>query len=66
MQISTSLKPTTIWGPTRMRRVVDVGHDSLDFHAPTKALFNLQVPLTDQGLKTGFKKRRRFLFGGGD
>jgi hypothetical protein len=34
------------------------GHMELDFHAPTKALFNLQVPATD-GLKTSFRRRKR-------
>ena len=35
-------------------------HGLLDFHAPTKSLFNLQMPVTE-GLKTGFKKKRRRL-----
>jgi hypothetical protein len=37
------------------------GHEDgpLDFHAPIKALFNLQVPVTE-GSKTSFRKRRRF------
>ena len=42
-----------------MWRVVDKGR----FHAPTKTLFDLQVPITKR-LNTGLKRRRRRLVGG--
>ena len=35
-------------------------HGLLDFHAPTKALFNLQVSVTE-GLNAGFVMRRRLV-----
>ena len=33
------------------------GHELLEFHVSTKALFNLQVPVTE-GLKTNSRRRR--------
>ena len=39
-----------------MQSAVDT--DRLDFHAPTKALFNLQTQVT-KGFKTKFRRRRR-------
>ena len=35
-------------------------HGLLDFHAPSKALLNLQEPVT-KGLKTNFRRRRRLV-----
>jgi hypothetical protein len=34
----------------------------LNFYAPTKALVNIQVPVT-KGLETGFRRRRRLVSG---
>ena len=39
------------------------GHGPLNFHKPTKALFNLQV-LVAKGLKINFRRRERRLVGG--
>ena len=58
---STSCQPTTFLWPTRMWTDVDMS--LLDFHALIEALFNLQV-LVIEGLKTGFRRRRRRLVGG--
>ena len=55
MQISRTRQPTTFWWPTRMWRAVDTG--LYTFMHPTKALFNLQVLVT-QGLATSLRRRR--------
>ena len=39
------------------------GISTLDFHAPTNVVFNLQVRVTE-GLHTSFKRRRRRLVSG--
>jgi hypothetical protein len=51
-----------------MWRAMNMGyrHELLDFYAPTKALFNLQVPVIEE-LETNFRRRRRkFSHGRGD